>query len=208
MGIRGGIVKKLTKKQQEILSYLKEYIENNGFPPSVREIGKAVGLSSTSSVHSQLNNLEHKGYIRKSAETSRGISLIIDEKPQYITIPMVGLVTAGNPIEAIENVTEYFPIPNYLVHKDDVVFALKVSGDSMKNAGILDQDTIIVRKSDVAHNGEIVVALTDDNEATVKRFYKEKDYFRLQPENEAYDPIIVKNVRIVGKVIGVFRDLS
>ncbi len=208
MGIRGDKVKKLTRKQQEILSFLKDYIETNGYPPSVREIGKAVGLSSTSSVHSQLNNLEQKGYIKKSAETSRGISLIIDEKPQFTTIPMVGLVTAGNPIEAIENVTEYFPIPNNLIHKDDVVFALKVSGDSMKNAGILDQDTIIVRKTDVAHNGEIVVALTDDNEATVKRFYKEKDYIRLQPENEAYEPIIVKNVRIVGKVIGVFRNLS
>lgn len=201
-------MKKLTPKQKEILKFIEEFIETNSYPPTVREIGKGVKLSSSSSVYSQLNNLEAKGYIKKNAVTSRGISLVKQDNKNFISIPMVGLVTAGNPIEAIENVTDYFPIPANLANRGDVIFALEVSGDSMKNAGILDRDTIIVKKTNVANNGEIVVALTEDNEATVKRFYKEKGYIKLQPENEAYDPIILKNVNIIGKVIGVFRDLS
>lgn len=201
-------MKKLTPKQKEILKFIEEFIETNSYPPTVREIGKGVKLSSSSSVYSQLNNLEAKGYIKKNAVTSRGISLVKQDNKNFISIPMVGLVTAGNPIEAIENVTDYFPIPANLANRGDVIFALEVSGDSMKNAGILDRDTIIVKKTNVANNGEIVVALTEDNEATVKRFYKEKGYIKLQPENEAYDPIILKNINIIGKVIGVFRDLS
>ncbi|HEY8364688.1 MAG TPA: transcriptional repressor LexA [Haloplasmataceae bacterium] len=201
-------MQKLTPKQQEILNFIEDFIENNGYPPSVREIGKGVNLSSSSSVYSQLNNLEAKGYIKKNAETSRAIILTKEIKKSFLSVPMVGLVTAGNPIEAIENVSDYFPIPSSLASTSDTVFALKVSGDSMKNAGILDNDTIIVKKTDVANNGEIVVALTDDNEATVKRFYKEHNHYRLQPENDAYEPIILKSVKIIGKVIGVFRDLS
>ncbi len=201
-------MKKLTPKQKQILDFIEEFVENKGYPPSVREIGKAVDLASSSSVYSQLNNLMEKGYIRKDSTTSRGISIIKEDKNQFTSIPMVGLVTAGNPIEAIENVTDYFPIPNNLVNRGEVVFALKVSGDSMKNAGILDHDTIIVKKTDVASNGEIVVAMTEDDEATVKRFYKEKNYYRLQPENEDFEPIILNQVKIIGKVIGVFRDLS
>jgi len=202
------ILKKLTLKQKEIIRFIEEYIEIYSYPPTVREIGKGVNLSSSSSVYAQLNKLQSKGYIKKNAVTSRGISLVKQENKNFISIPMVGLVTAGNPIEAIENVSDYFPIPSYLIKRDDVVFALEVSGDSMKNAGILDHDTIIIKKTNVADNGEIVVALTEDNEATVKRFYKEKDYIKLQPENENYDPIILRNVNIIGKVIGVFRDLS
>ena len=201
-------MKKLTLKQKEIIRFIEEYIEIYSYPPTVREIGKGVNLSSSSSVYAQLNKLQSKGYIKKNAVTSRGISLVKQENKNFISIPMVGLVTAGNPIEAIENVSDYFPIPSYLIKRDDVVFALEVSGDSMKNAGILDHDTIIIKKTNVADNGEIVVALTEDNEATVKRFYKEKDYIKLQPENENYDPIILRNVNIIGKVIGVFRDLS
>lgn len=199
-------MKKLTPKQKEILKFIEDFIETHSYPPTVREIGQGVNLTSSSSVYAQLNKLETKGYIKKNAVKSRGISLV--KNKNYITIPMVGLVTAGNPLEAIEDVSEYFPIPSHLVQGGDTVFALEVSGDSMKNAGILDKDVIIVRKTNVANNGEIVVAMTEDNEATVKRFYKEKGYIKLQPENEAYDPIILKNVNIIGKVIGVFRDLS
>jgi repressor LexA len=201
-------MKKLTPKQNEILVFIENFLEDNGYPPSVREIGKAVKLSSSSSVYAQLNNLEAKGYIQKDAVTSRGIRLIKQDKKNFYSIPLVGLVTAGNPIEAIEHVTDYFPIPANLINQDEIVFALEVAGDSMKNVGIFNNDTIIVKKTSVAKNGEIVVALTEDNEATVKRFYKEKDYYRLQPENEAYEPIILKSVDIIGKVIGVFRDLS
>lgn len=199
-------MKKLTPKQKEILKFIEDFIETHSYPPTVREIGQGVNLTSSSSVYAQLNKLEAKGYIKKNAVKSRGISLI--KNKNFITIPKVGLVTAGNPLEAIEDVSEYFPIPNHLVKRGDTVFALEVTGDSMKNAGIFDKDIIIVRKTNVANNGEIVVALTEDNEATVKRFYKEKGYIKLQPENEAYDPIILKNVNIIGKVIGVFRDLS
>ncbi len=199
---------KITRKQKEILEFIDEFIIDKGYPPTVREICKGVDLSSTASVHSQLNKLKEKGYLKKDDDTSRALSVVKGNKSQFMTVPMVGLVTAGNPIEAIEHVTDYFPIPKSLVKKNDVVFALEISGNSMKNAGILDHDTIIVKKSRVANNGEIVIALTEDNEATVKRFYKEKDHFRLQPENEEYEPIILNKVKIIGKVIGVFRDLS
>ncbi len=201
-------MKKISPKQIEILGFIDEFITDKGYPPTVREIGKGVGFSSSASVHAQLNKLEEKGLIKRDAITSRGITLVKHQSNNFINIPMVGLVTAGNPIEAIEDVTQYFPIPTNLVKSNDIIFALEVSGTSMKNAGILDRDTVIVRKSDVANNGDIIIAMTEDNEATVKRFYKEKDYFRLQPENEEFDPIILKDVKIVGKVIGVFRDLS
>jgi len=201
-------MKEITSKQKEILKFIDEFIMDRGYPPTVREIGKAVNLSSTASVHSQLINLETKGYIKKDASITRAINVVKEEKNSFISIPMVGLVTAGNPIEAIEHVTDFFPIPSYLIKSNEVIFGLEISGDSMKNAGILDHDTIIVKKSNVASNGDIVVALTENNEATVKRFYKEKNYFRLQPENDDFMPIILNDVKIIGKVIGVFRDLS
>ncbi len=199
---------KKTDKQKEILNFIDEFISDKGYPPTVREIGKAVHLSSSASVHSQLNKLEAKGFIKKDATASRAISIVRDEKDNHTNIPMVGLVTAGNPIEAIENVSDYFPIPSSLIKSNDVVFGLEVSGHSMKNAGILDHDMIIVRKTSTASNGDIVVALTDNNEATVKRFYKEQNHFRLQPENDDFQPIILNHIKIVGKVIGVFRNLS
>lgn len=198
----------ITNKQQEILDFISSFLEDRGYPPTVREIGKAVNLRSSASVHAQLNKLEQKGLIKKDATSSRAISVVTEEQQPYVMIPMLGLVTAGNPIEAIETVSENFAIPSSMVKMQETVFGLRISGDSMKNAGIFDGDNIIVRKTSIAKNGEIIVALTEDNEATVKRFFKEEDHIRLQPENENYDPIILKDVTIIGKVIGVFRDIS
>jgi repressor LexA len=203
-------MKEITKKEANILEFISEFIEDKGYPPTVREIGKACDMKSSSTVHSYLHKLEQKGLIKKDATSSRAISVV---KPQieqnqnpYIDVPVVGLVTAGNPIEAIEHVSEYFPIPASMVKTNDTVFMLTVSGDSMKNVGIHDHDRIIVRQTNVAHNNEIIVALTEDNEATVKRFFKEADHIRLQPENDDYEPIILKDVKIIGKVIGLYRD--
>lgn len=200
----------ITAKQQAILDFINQFIEDKGYPPTVREIGKACGMKSSSSVHAQLANLERKGLIKKDPSQSRSISLVKPEESviPFVQVPLVGRVTAGNPIEAIENVSEYFSIPQSMIKTNDPVFMLTVTGDSMKNAGIFDNDLIIVRQTSVANNHDIVVALTPDNEATVKRFYKEKDYIRLQPENEAYQPIILKDVSIIGKVIGVFREFD
>lgn len=200
----------ITAKQQAILDFINQFIEDKGYPPTVREIGKACGMKSSSSVHAQLANLERKGLIKKDPSQSRSISLVKPEESviPFVQVPLVGRVTAGNPIEAIENVSEYFSIPQSMIKTHDPVFMLTVTGDSMKNAGIFDNDLIIVRQTSVANNHDIVVALTPDNEATVKRFYKEKDYIRLQPENEAYQPIILKDVSIIGKVIGVFREID
>jgi repressor LexA len=203
---RGEMMKDLKPKQQEILDYINNYLEDYGYPPTVREIGKAVQLKSSSSVHSQLNKLEELGHIRKSATASRAIS-VVSSRQNIIDVPVLGMVTAGNPIEAIESVSHFFPIPATTVKASDTLFMLTVKGDSMVKAAILEGDYILVKKTDVCDNGEIVVAMTDDNEVTVKRFFKEKDYFRLQPENDDYDPIILKDVTIVGKVIGVYRDL-
>jgi repressor LexA len=201
-------MKDITKKEALILEFISEFIDDKGYPPTVREIGKACGMKSSSTVHSYLHKLEQKGLIKKDATQSRAITVV---KPDivnpYIDIPVVGLVTAGNPIEAIEHVSEFFPIPASMVKTNDTVFMLTVSGDSMKNAGIHDHDRIIVRQTNIAHNNEIIVALTEDNEATVKRFFKEADHIRLQPENDDYEPIILKDVQIVGKVIGLYRDV-
>lgn len=202
-------MKKLNERQQQILDFITEFIDDKGYPPTVREIGSACGLRSSSTVHGYLQKLEDLGYIKKDRSNSRAITLVNDElKEHTVLIPVVGLVTAGNPIEAIENVSDYFPLPQSMVQGKDTVFMLTVSGDSMKNVGILDGDQIIVSKTNVAENNEIVVALTEDNEATVKRFFKEKGHVRLQPENEDYEPIILKEVSIVGKVIGVYRQLQ
>ncbi|MBR0131860.1 MAG: transcriptional repressor LexA [Lachnospiraceae bacterium] len=197
----------LSSKQLEILEYIKKNILEKGFPPSVRDIGEAVGLSSTSSVHSQLANLEKKGFIRRDNFKSRSIEIVDDEfqlaRREVVNVPVLGTITAGQPILAVENISDYFPIPAEMM-PNAVTFMLKVKGDSMINAGIFDGDEIIVKQQSTADNGDYVVALIDDS-VTVKTFYKEKDHVRLQPENDTMDPLIFDNVEILGKVIGVFR---
>jgi repressor LexA len=204
---------KLSKRQQHILDFIKDEVRRKGYPPSVREIGEAVGLASSSTVHGHLARLESKGLIRRDPTKPRAIEILdLDEanqipKVNIINVPVVGKVTAGQPITAIENVEEYFPLPERLAPADEQVFMLEVMGDSMIEAGILDGDYVIVKQQQTAQNGEIVVAMTEDDEATVKRFFKEKNYFRLQPENSMLEPIILQNVSILGKVIGVYRHM-
>ncbi|HIR14759.1 MAG TPA: transcriptional repressor LexA [Candidatus Choladousia intestinavium] len=198
---------KITKKQEEILEYIKDQILERGFPPAVREICQAVHLKSTSSVHSHLESLEKNGYIRRDPTKPRAIE-ILDEsfqmlRREMVNVPVVGTVAAGQPIFAEQNIENYFPIPSeYMPNQPS--FILKVKGDSMVNAGILDGDRVVVQQQSTAENGDIVVALVDDS-ATVKTFYKEDGYFRLQPENDAMESIIVKDLQILGKVFGVMR---
>lgn len=205
--MRGDSMEALSAKQEEIYNVIKESILNKGYPPSVREIGELVGLKSTSSVHAHLNSLEKKGYIRKDPTKPRTIEITDDTfnltRREVVNVPMVGTVSAGMPILASENITDYFPIPSEFLPNTDI-FMLKVKGESMVNVGIHDGDQIIVSKQSTAKNGDIIVALIDDS-ATVKRFYKEKNYYRLQPENDFMEPILVKEVTILGKVIGLFR---
>ena len=209
----------LNKREKAILKFIEKKIVEDGYPPSVREIGKAVGLSSTATVHGYLAKLREKGYIKKEDKKGRTLKLLkggngepvenaqknFYAEKELIDVPLVGKITAGMPILAVENVTDTFPIPIDFVGNSDC-FMLTVSGESMVEAGILDGDYILVKKQNVARNGEIVVALIED-EATVKTFYKESDHIRLQPENSTMDPIIVKNCEILGKVAGVFRKL-
>lgn len=199
----------LNTRQKQILKYIKETLRIKGYPPSVREIGVAVGLSSSSTVHSYLSKLEKMGFIRRDPTKPRAID-VLDEAPwrqkEITPVPLVGRVTAGKPILAVENIEETYPLPAELVGHDDV-FMLTVQGDSMIEAGILDGDYILIRSQNTARNGDIVVALVEEDEATVKRFFKEKDYIRLQPENPTMEPIYSRNVTILGKVIGVFRRL-
>ncbi|WP_077610849.1 transcriptional repressor LexA [Clostridium sp. Marseille-P2415] len=198
---------KITPKQQEILEYIKETILKKGYPPAVREICEAVHLKSTSSVHSHLETLEEKGYIRRDPTKPRTIEIIDDcfnlTRREVVNVPVLGTVAAGQPLYAEENIENYYPIPSDLLPNAET-FMLKVRGNSMINAGILEGDQIIVEHCPTAHNGEIVVALVDDS-ATVKRFFKENGHYRLQPENDSMDPIIVDHVEILGKVIGLFR---
>ncbi|MBO8170863.1 MAG: transcriptional repressor LexA [Bacillaceae bacterium] len=204
-------MKRLSKRQQAILDFIKQEVRDKGYPPSVREIGEAVGLASSSTVHGHLERLEKKGLIRRNPTKPRAIEVLTDDMPaveqheqiHIRKIPVVGKVTAGQPITAVENIEDYFVFPEHEVSDD--TFMLRVQGDSMINAGIMDGDYVIVKKQPVANNGEIVVAMTEDDEATVKRFYKEKDHIRLQPENDALSPIILPNVTILGKVVGVYR---
>lgn len=200
----------LTDKQIEILNFLKLQINKQGYPPSVREICSAVNLKSTSTVHSHLNKLEVKGYIRKDKTKPRAIEILdsnendIFNRKKTIDIPLVGNVTAGSPILAIENIEELIPLPSSLIDANNT-FMLRVQGESMINAGILDGDYIIVNKQNTARNGEIVVVLTEDNESTVKRFFKEENRIRLQPENPYMEPMYFDNVKILGTLKGVFR---
>ncbi|HHY73377.1 MAG TPA: transcriptional repressor LexA [Bacillus bacterium] len=205
---------KISKRQQDILDFIKQQVSNKGYPPSVREIGEAVGLASSSTVHGHLSRLEKKGYIRRDPTKPRAIEILTNEetiiipKGETINVPIIGKVTAGLPITAIENIEDYLPLPDRLVPPDGEVFILVIEGESMIEAGIYNGDLIIVRKQSTATNGDIVVAMTEDNEATVKRFFKEKDYVRLQPENSSMDPIIVRTVTILGKVIGLYRSIE
>ena len=202
----------LTKKQSEVLKFVKEFMVSHGYPPTVREIGEALGLSSPATTHSHLKGLEEMGYIRKNGSKNRAIELLVDNEyanknEEIVEVPLLGKITAGNPIEAIENPGEYFSLPAYLIPKQKEVFTLKVSGESMINAGIYDGDIVIVERCNTARNGEIVVAMTDENEVTLKTFYKEDGYFRLQPENDTMKPFIFKNITILGKAIGLYRKL-
>jgi repressor LexA len=204
-------MKKLSKRQEDILNFIKEEVRTKGYPPSVREIGEAVGLASSSTVHGHLSRLEEKGYIRRDPTKPRAIEILDQEetvnKQPVVHVPLVGKVTAGLPITAIENIEEFFPLPDVYGTSEDQLFMLEVMGDSMIEAGILDGDYVIVKKSQTADNGEIVVAMTEDDEATVKRFFKERDHFRLQPENSSMEPIIVNQVSILGKVVGLYRQI-
>ena len=205
-------MEKLTKKQADVLTFIKSYIVMHGYPPTVREIGKELGISSPATIHAHLGNLESKGIIRKNASKNRAIELLVKNEfePQnelIIDVPLLGKITAGSPIEAIEKPDEYFSLPSYLVPNNKEVFTLLVSGTSMINAGILDGDIVIVERRNTARNGEIVVAMTDENEVTLKTFYKETDHIRLQPENDTLEPIILNNVTILGKAIGLYRKI-
>ncbi len=198
---------KITAKQQEILEYIKENILKKGYPPSVREICEAVHLKSTSSVHSHLETLEKNGYIRRDPTKPRTIEITDDSfgltRREVVNVPLVGSIAAGQPILAEQNIEDYFPIPVEMLPNQET-FMLRVKGDSMINAGIFNGDQIIVKQQSVARNGEIVAALVDDS-ATVKRFYKENGRYRLQPENDSMEPIIVDHVDILGVVIGLIR---
>ena len=199
--------RKITAKQEEILTYIKNEILERGFPPAVREICQAVGLKSTSSVHSHLESLEKNGYIRRDPTKPRAIEILDDSfqmlRREMVNVPVVGTVAAGQPILAEQNIASYYPVPaEYMPNEQS--FILKVKGESMINAGILDGDSVIVKQQSTARNGDIVVALIEDS-ATVKTFFKEDGHYRLQPENDTMEPIIVDECQILGKVFGVFR---
>ena len=205
-------MEKLTKRQEDALKFIKTYIVSHGYPPTVREIATNIGVSSPATVQAHLDSLANKGYIKKGSNKNRTIELMVDNEfipknEDVIEVPLLGKITAGNPIEAIQNPDEYFSLPAYLVPKDKEVFTLNVSGDSMINVGILDGDIVIVERRNTARNGEIVVAMTEDNEVTLKTFYKEKDHIRLQPENDTMEPFIFDNVFILGKAIGLYRKI-
>ena len=201
---------KLTGRQQFILDVLKKLVAKNGYPPTVREIGEAAHLSSPATIHFHLTKLEEKGYIKKNDNKNRTLEILvpneyIEQDENVVDVPLLGKVTAGTPIEAIETPDEYFSLPAYLIPDKEEVFTLKVSGESMINVGIYDGDILIVERRNTARNGETVVAMNSDNEVTVKTFYKEDGYFRLQPENDYMEPIILDNVTILGKAIGLYR---
>lgn len=204
---------KLSTRQQAILEYIKEQVKLKGYPPSVREIAEAVGLASSSTVHGHLSRLESKGFIRRDPTKPRAIEILdLDEesnipREEARYAPVIGKVTAGIPITAVENIEEFVPVPSSTAGPDENLFVLVIDGESMIEAGILDGDMVIVKQQSTAQNGDIVVAMTEDDEATVKRFFKEKDHIRLQPENATMEPLIYKNVSILGKVVGLYRHI-
>ena len=199
------------EKQHEILEFIHKEVANRGYPPTVREICNATGLASTSTVHGHLSRLEKQGYILRDPAKPRAIEVTedgllklgINESENFI--PVLGIVTAGAPILAVEDATEFFPIPDNLTQSRGDLFMLTIRGDSMINAGILDGDYVIVKRQDIANNGDIVIAMTDEDEATCKRFYRESDHIRLEPENDHLEPIILPNVAILGKVVSLYR---
>ncbi|MFV0424197.1 MAG: transcriptional repressor LexA [Bacilli bacterium] len=205
-------MEKLTSKQQIIYEYIKNFIKSNSYPPSIREIAEGVNLSSTATVHAHLKNLQNKGYIKINTSKNRAIELVEDqiENINYISnnivsVPNLGMITAGNPIEAIETPDEFIDLPSYLVPSNSQVFTLNVKGDSMINIGVFDGDVAIIEKTSNVRNGDHVVAMTPDFEVTLKTFYKEANHYRLQPENDELEPIIVKDVQVLGKLIGLYR---
>ena len=203
-------MEKLTTKQEIILDILKRLIAENGYPPTVREIGKEANLHSPATIHFHLKKLSEKGYIKQDDKKNRTIEILVpneylNKQENVIEVPLLGKVTAGTPIEAIEVPNEYFSLPANLITTKNDVFTLKVQGDSMINVGIYDGDILIVERKNTANNGDTVVAMNEDNEVTVKTFYKEKKYIRLQPENDTMEPIILKNCTILGKAIGLYR---
>ncbi len=200
----------LTNRQNEILNFIKKYTAKNNYPPSIREIAAAINLKSPATVHVHIKNLIEKGYLKRQDNSHKLLELQIENEFETATndivqIPLLGKITAGNPIEAIENPDEYFPIPTQLIPKNSEIFTLRVSGESMINAGIHDNDIVIIERKNTAKNGDIVVAMTDEYEVTLKTFYKEENYIRLQPENDFMTPIILNNVTILGKAIGLYR---
>ena len=199
----------LTKRQKEIFEYVKSYGRDHGYPPTVRDIGKAIGLTSSSTVHAHLANLEKLGLLKRDPTKPRAIEVLVDRAKAVVApngLPLVGQVAAGQPILADQNIEEYVPVPQ-IAGGDEGEFVLRVKGDSMKNAGIFDEDYVVVRPQKTATNGEIVVAMME-GEATVKRFFKEKERVRLQPENDELDPIYARDVDIVGRVVGVCRRVA
>ena len=203
-------MEKLTARQEHILQIIKQLVAQNGYPPTVREIGEKANLNSPATIHFHLTKLEEKGYIRKNEAKNRALELLVpneylEKDDNVVVIPLLGKVTAGSPIEAIEVPDEYFSVPAAMINTKKEMFSLRVSGESMINVGIYDGDIIIVERKNTAINGEKVVAMTEDNEVTVKTYYKENGYFRLQPENDTMAPIILDKVNILGKVVGLYR---
>lgn len=203
-------MEKLTARQEYILQVIKKLVAKNGYPPTVREIGQEAHLNSPATIHFHLTKLEEKGYIKKGSSKNRTIEILVpneylEKEENIVEVPLLGKVTAGTPIEAIETPDEYFAIPTNLINPKKEIFTLKVSGESMINVGIYDGDILIVERQNTANNGDTVVAMNSDNEATVKTFYKESGYFRLQPENDTMEPIILKEVTILGKAVGLYR---
>jgi repressor LexA len=199
----------LTKRQQEIFDFIKRYSAKHGYPPTVRDIGKAIGLTSSSTVHAHLANLEKVGLLRRDPSKPRAIEVLVDKAKQVVTpngLPVVGQVAAGQPVLADENIEEYVPVPE-IAGGEQGEFLLRVKGDSMKDAGIFDGDHVVVRRQKAARNGEIVVALVGE-EATVKRFFRENDHVRLQPENQEMEPIRTRDLELLGRVVGVCRRVS
>ncbi len=204
--------KKLTPRQEEILTYIKKYTAMHGYPPAIREICAGVGLNSPATVFVHIKNLEKNGYIKSTNNKFRTIELLVDNEyleknEDVVKVPLLGKITAGNPITAIEQPDEYFDLPASLMPKSGEVFTLHVSGESMINKGIFDNDYVIVKRQNDAKNGDIVVAMTEENEVTLKTFYKEKDHIRLQPENDTMEPLIFPNVTILGKAVGLYRKI-
>ncbi len=205
-------MEKLTDKQKQMLDTLKKFIAKNGYPPTVRELGKELDLSSPATTHFHLSKLESKGYITKGKGKNRTLELLVpneylESNESVVDVALIGTITAGSPIEAIENPDEYFSVPVNLIPKKKEIFALNVKGTSMINKGIRDGDIVLIEKQKTANNGEIVAAMTGENEVTLKTFYKEQNHIRLQPENDTMAPIILDNVTILGKAVGLYRKI-